>query len=103
MALFKQEYDPEVNMWVARRAREVGEEVRSAPYRKGILNRRRKPITIYDQYGKPIAKVKIHDTGSTEQEFDNHQDANARPLSVVPKTKINNGEERLWVPRFRRR
>ena len=96
MALFKQEYDPEVQMWVARRAQEVGEEVRSSGFRRGLLKRRRKPITVYDQFGRPVAKVRITDTGSTEHEYDNHQDATARPLPIIPKTRI---QEKLWTPR----
>ncbi len=92
MGLFKQEFDPEVNLWVARRAQEIGNEVRNTKHRKGMLKRRRKPITIYDQYGNPVAQIKISDTGSTEHEFDNHQDAMARPLAITPKPRT-----KLWI------
>ena len=98
MGLFKQEYDPEVNLWVAQRAKEVGEEVRNAKYRKGMLSRRKKPITIYDQYGKPAAVIRVNDMGSTEHEFDNHQDAAARPHAASTKSEVG---RKLWTPRRR--
>ncbi len=82
---YGQEYDPEIGMWVAKSADSMALEMKGHSFRRGILKRRNYRKTIYNQHGKPIAQVHVHDSGNTEHEFDNHQDGVARPDPVHPK------------------
>ena len=75
-------YDAEVNLWVCRQSELIADEIKGAKFRRGLLKRKPTTRTIFDRYGRPICKVKVNDSGSSEHEFDNHQDAVARPSPV---------------------
>lgn len=86
MGTFSTTVDPETKLWVAKRAEQAATEIRDASFRRGLLKRRRKPITIYGPHGKPVGEIRVHEqTGSTEHEYIDHQDAVARPLPAVPR------------------
>lgn len=85
---YGQEYDPEIKMWVAKKADAMAWEMKGRNFVKGLLQMRRSRRTIYNQFGRPVGQIKMSDSGNTEHEFDNHQDAVARPLAVVPKTRF---------------
>ena len=84
----KMEYDPEVNLWVARQAAEIQTDIRNARFVPGILKRRRRVKTLFDRHGHPVCKVTVNDSGQgAEHEFDSHQDAVAMPLPIILKTE----------------
>lgn len=83
--LFKQDYDPETKLWVAQNAQAWAMEMKLQKFRRGMLQRKSVKRTIYDQYGNPVAQVKVHDSGNTEAEFDSYQDATARPDPIQPR------------------
>lgn len=73
----------EEGLWVARRAQQLADETQATRARPGLLQRRDRHETVYGPTGRPIAKVKVSDWGNTEHEFDDHQDAVARPRTVT--------------------
>ena len=81
----RMEFDQDVNLWVSRASDQLAQDVRTTPFRRGILKRKAQVRTIYDPYGKPVCQVRLNDVGSAEHEFDNHQDAVARPLPIEMK------------------
>ncbi len=86
--LYGQEYDPEVNLWVAKSADAMAREQAEGSFVRGMLKRRKRKRTIYNQYGRPIAQIVMSDSGNTEHEFDHHQDAIARPLPARPRVRV---------------
>lgn len=87
------EWDPEINLWVISQANAMATEKKNARFIRGLLQRRNTTKTIYDRYGRPICKVKCSDFGNTEHEWENHQDAIARPDAV--EFKFNDMMDRL--------
>ena len=77
-----EEYNPEVNLWVCRTADALAAETKTSTFRRGLLKRKTVYRTIYDHYGRPVCQVKVDDAGNSQHEFDNHQDATARPEPI---------------------
>ena len=82
MGKFTGRVDPETNLAIVRTADAHAEEMQNVPFRRGLLQRTNQRRTLYDQYGNPLADLKVHDSGNTEVEFDEHQDATVRPQPV---------------------
>lgn len=61
---------------------ELAREIKAARFQKGLWRRGRRK-TIYSGSGKPICEVTVSDFGNSEHEYDDHQDAVARPDTVV--------------------
>ena len=72
----------EDGLWVARKAAEMARDMKTTKTRPGMVQRSDRRKTVYGPSGRPIAVVKVHGSGNTEHEYDNHQDAVARPDPV---------------------
>lgn len=91
----KMRHDPRTKLWVTRTAEELALEAKTARWRRGMW-RRGKKKTVYGPTGRPIAEVRVSDFGNTEHEYDDHQDAVARPDPV----KLDFAEIADIVPGF---
>ncbi len=72
----------ENGLWVTRKATEFAHDMRTQKARRGMFKRKDRKRTVYGPTGRPIAVVHVSGFGNTEHEFDNHQDAVARPHTV---------------------
>jgi hypothetical protein len=73
----KLKFDPGLKLWVRQNADELAREIQTTKWRRGLWNRGRKK-TIYNAYGRAVGEVNVHDSGNSEHEFDDHQDAVVR-------------------------
>jgi len=78
----KLKQDPGTGLFVRATADDMAAEVKARRFRKGFLNRS-KSKTIYSSSGRPIVEVRVDEAGNSEHEYDDRQDAVARPGPVV--------------------
>lgn len=77
----KMKQDMNSGLWVRANSDDIAKDIKASKFRKGIW-RRGKKRTIYNAYGRPICEVRVSDFGNSEHEYDDHQDAVARPDPV---------------------
>ncbi len=82
MLKFRGQANLEDGLWVARKASEFAYDMRTQKARPGLFQRQNRKRTVYGPSGKPIAVVHVSGFGNTEHEYDDHQDAVARPDPV---------------------
>lgn len=78
----KMKQDPRTHLWVKAQSDVLAAEETGHKFRRGFLRRRGFKKTLYGPSGRPVAQVNIHGSGNSEAEFDDGQDAVARPDSL---------------------
>lgn len=70
------------------RSDQLAAEMKATRFRRGILGRRSRYVTVYGPDGRPAGRIHIHDSGNSEHDLGSRQDAVVRPDAIRVRVSV---------------